>query len=52
MEKRVIAYVMQTSRYDVGNPLGWIHANIDIALSTNICPIVKRILQRIIEVNR
>lgn len=29
--ERVIAYVMNTSRYDIGNPLGWIQANIDIA---------------------
>jgi UTP--glucose-1-phosphate uridylyltransferase len=28
--ERVIAYVMNTSRYDVGNPLGWLQANIDI----------------------
>lgn len=30
--ERVIAYVMKTSRYDVGNPLGWIQANIEVAL--------------------
>ncbi len=30
--ERVIAYVINTARYDVGNPLGWIQANIDIAL--------------------
>ena len=31
--ERVIAYVMETSRYDVGNPLGWLKANIEIALN-------------------
>jgi UTP--glucose-1-phosphate uridylyltransferase len=30
--ERVIAYVMKTNRYDVGNPLGWIQANIEVAL--------------------
>jgi len=30
--ERVIACVIKTTRYDVGNPLGWIQANIDIAL--------------------
>jgi len=40
--ERVIAYVMNTSRYDVGNPLGWIQANIDIALKHPILgPIIK-----------
>ena len=29
--ERVIAYVMKTSRYDVGTPLGWIQANIEVA---------------------
>jgi UTP--glucose-1-phosphate uridylyltransferase len=29
--ERVIAYVMNTSRYDVGNPQGWLEANMDIA---------------------
>lgn len=28
----VIAYVIKTNRYDVGTPLGWIQANIEIAL--------------------
>lgn len=30
--ERVIAYVIKSQRYDVGNPLGWIQANIEIAL--------------------
>lgn len=30
--ERVLAYVIKASRYDVGNPLGWIQANIEIAL--------------------
>lgn len=29
--ERVIACVMNTSRYDVGNPAGWIQANIEVA---------------------
>ena len=40
--ERVIAYVMKTSRYDVGNPLGWIQANIDIAFKNpKLGPVVK-----------
>jgi UTP--glucose-1-phosphate uridylyltransferase len=40
--ERVIAYVMNTSRYDVGNPLGWIQANIDIALKNpKLGPVVR-----------
>lgn len=40
--ERVIAYVMNTSRYDVGNPQGWIQANIDIAFKNpKLGPIVK-----------
>ena len=31
--ERVIAYVIQTARYDVGNPLGWIQANIEIGMN-------------------
>lgn len=31
--ERVIACVLKSSRYDVGNPLGWIQANIEQALS-------------------
>ena len=30
--ERVVAYVMKTNRYDVGTPLGWIQANIEVAL--------------------
>lgn len=30
--ERIIAYVIKTARYDVGTPLGWIQANIEIAL--------------------
>ena len=41
--ERVIAYVMQTARYDVGNPLGWIQANIDLAFQhPTMGPIVKQ----------
>lgn len=40
--ERVIAYVIKTARYDVGTPLGWIQANIDIALKhPTFGPIVK-----------
>lgn len=40
--ERVIAYVMNTARYDVGNPLGWIQANIDIAFKhPTLGPVVK-----------
>lgn len=31
--ERVIAYTLKTSRYDVGNPLGWLQANIAIAFN-------------------
>ena len=30
--ERVIAYVIKTARYDVGNPLGWLQANIEMGL--------------------
>jgi UTP--glucose-1-phosphate uridylyltransferase len=30
--ERVIACVMKTTRYDVGNPLGWLQANIEVGL--------------------
>ena len=30
--ERVIAYVVKSNRYDVGTPLGWIQANIEIGL--------------------
>lgn len=40
--ERVIAYVIKTKRYDIGNPLGWIQANIDIALHhPKFGPIIK-----------
>ena len=31
--ERVIAYVIKTSRYDVGTPLGWLQANIKVGLN-------------------
>ena len=50
--ERVIAYVMNTSRYDVGNPLGWIQANIDIAFKhPTLGPIVKEYCKELISNN-
>jgi len=47
--ERVIAYLMQTSRYDVGNPLGWIQANIDLAFQhPTLGPIVKEYCTKLI----
>ncbi len=44
--ERVIACVMKTSRYDVGNPLGWIQANIEIALQhPQFGPIIKNCIR-------
>ncbi|HSC25486.1 MAG TPA: UTP--glucose-1-phosphate uridylyltransferase [Candidatus Babeliales bacterium] len=41
--ERVIAYVIKTARYDVGNPLGWLQANIDLALQhPTLGPIIKQ----------
>jgi UTP--glucose-1-phosphate uridylyltransferase len=31
--ERVIAYVIKTARYDVGTPLGWLQANIEMGLN-------------------
>ncbi|HLJ31343.1 MAG TPA: UTP--glucose-1-phosphate uridylyltransferase [Candidatus Babeliales bacterium] len=40
--ERVLAYTLETSRYDVGNPLGWLQANIAIALQhPKLGPIVR-----------
>lgn len=48
--ERVIAYVIKTSRYDVGNPLGWIQANIDIAIKhSTFGPIVKDYCKKLIK---
>lgn len=48
--ERVIACVMNTSRYDVGNPLGWIQANIDIALKhPTLGPIVKEYCKKLLK---
>ena len=47
--ERVIAYVMKTSRYDVGNPLGWIQANIEVALRhPTFGPIVKEYCEKLL----
>jgi UTP--glucose-1-phosphate uridylyltransferase len=48
--ERVIAYVIKTKRYDIGNPLGWIQANIDIALNHPLFgPIIKQHYAKIIQ---
>ncbi len=48
--ERVIACVLNTSRYDVGNPLGWIQANIEIAFNhPTFGPIVKSFCQKLLE---
>ena len=47
--ERVIAYIMQTSRYDVGNPLGWIQANIEVAFNhPTIGPVVKELCKNLL----
>jgi len=48
--ERVIAYVMKTNRYDVGNPLGWIQANIEVALQhPHYGPTVKDLCRKLLE---
>jgi len=47
--ERVIAYVMKTSRYDVGTPLGWIQANIEIASRhPKFGPVVKELCNKLL----
>jgi UTP--glucose-1-phosphate uridylyltransferase len=46
--ERVIAYVIKTQRYDIGNPLGWVQANIDMALHhPTFGPIIKERYQNL-----
>lgn len=48
--ERVLAYVMKTSRYDVGNPTGWIQANIDIAFQhPTLGPVVKEYCKKLLQ---
>ena len=48
--ERVIAYVIKTKRYDIGNPLGWIQANIDITLNhPKFGPIIKQHYTKIMQ---
>src|SRR5579863_6398737 len=48
--ERVIAYVMKTSRYDVGNRLGWIEANIDIAFKNpQLGPVIKEYCKKLLK---
>lgn len=50
--ERVLAYVIKTARYDVGNPLGWIQANIDVALKhPKFGPIIKDYCIKLIKNN-
>ena len=48
--ERVIAYVMNTNRYDVGTPTGWIQANIEIAFKhQTLGPIVKELCKKLLQ---
>jgi UTP--glucose-1-phosphate uridylyltransferase len=50
--ERVIAYVIKTARYDVGNPLGWIQANIEVGLQhPKFAPVIKDLCQKLIADN-
>jgi UTP--glucose-1-phosphate uridylyltransferase len=47
--ERVIAYVMNTARYDVGNPLGWIQANIEVGLKhPKYAAVIKELCKKLI----
>lgn len=49
--ERVIAYVIKTARYDVGNPLGWIQANIDAAFNhPTFGPVVKNYCTKLLQI--
>lgn len=49
--ERVIAYVIDTSRYDIGNPLGWIQANIDIAFQhPTFGPVIKDYCKKLLKI--
>jgi UTP--glucose-1-phosphate uridylyltransferase len=49
-DERVIAYVMKTNRYDVGTPLGWIQANIEVALKhPKFGPVVKELCEKLLQ---
>ena len=48
--ERVIAYVLKTNRYDVGTPLGWIQANIEIAFKNpTMGPVVKSLCEKLLQ---
>lgn len=48
--ERVIAYVMKTARYDVGNPLGWIQANIEVGLQhPKFAPVIKDLCTKLLD---
>jgi len=46
--ERVIAYVMNTNRYDVGVPTGWIQANIELAFKhPTLGPVVRELCKKL-----
>lgn len=48
--ERVLAYVMKTARYDVGTPLGWIQANIEVACkNATFGPVVKELCEKLLK---
>jgi UTP--glucose-1-phosphate uridylyltransferase len=48
--ERLIACVLTTNRYDVGNPLGWIQANIEVALhNPKFGPAVREYCQKLLK---
>jgi UTP--glucose-1-phosphate uridylyltransferase len=50
--ERVIAYVMQTNRYDVGVPSGWIQANIELAFKhPTLGPVVNELCKKLLQNN-
>lgn len=47
--ERVIAYVMNTNRYDVGIPTGWIQANIELAFKhPTLGPVVRELCKKLL----
>jgi UTP--glucose-1-phosphate uridylyltransferase len=50
--ERLIAYVLKTNRYDVGTPLGWIQANIEVALQNpKFGPVVREYCEKLLKQN-
>ena len=47
--ERVLAYTLNTSRYDVGNPLGWLQANIALGLQhPTLGPVVREYCKKLL----